>query len=581
MLLVTVDTLRADAVGCYGAGDDARTPRMDRLAAEGIRFDQADASCPLTLPSHTTMLTGLSPAGHGFRDNDPPHPLPPPEHRSFRTLAEDLSGAGYRTAAFVSASVLAARTGLDAGFALYDGPEAAEAGSLKFAERRAAETVEAATAWLRAGDDPFFLWVHIFDPHHPYEAPPAFARGGGPDSPEAYADEVAYADRCVGMLLDAIEDRGVADQTLVIVTSDHGEGLGEHEEATHGYLLYETTLRVPLILRWPGRVTPGTVAAVPVALADIHPTALGAAGLPAPDGPPSLLAPDPDRVLVAETLYGWRHMGWAQLLAARSGSQKVIEGAGSERYDLTSDPREVAPLEAGRPGDPRSAFADELAAYAAVRPAFTSAPGESLPVPESFPYAAGVGRARLALLPPAVNLKLRPPSPSLASRIDEVAGRVGKSDPRSVERDLRSLEADDPGNPTLAFWRGRNAQAEADAAARRGDGISARESAARAAKAFREAFERGLEDAKVVNLLLKNLLLAERLEEAAAVVNREAREIVPDAGTYLMIGAVLQASGNLPEARRMADLAAVKARSDRERRLVSRFRHNLPPVKEE
>ncbi|MHC4470809.1 MAG: sulfatase-like hydrolase/transferase [Planctomycetota bacterium] len=557
VLLVTVDTLRADALGCYGSAS-ARTPRMDRLAAEGTRFSRAEANCPLTLPSHATILTGLLPAEHGLRDNDPPHPLPPAELRDYGTLAETLASEGYETAAFVSASVVAARTGLAQGFTIYDGPAEGEPGALRYAERVGGETAALAAEWIRSARRPFFLWVHLFDPHEPYEPPVAFRSGASPGTPEAYADEVAYADRCVGTLLDALDEAGAEGQTLVVVTSDHGEGLGEHGEPTHGYLLYETTLRVPLVLRWPGRVAEGAVREDLVGLEDVAPTIVGAAG----GSPAGLLGPPAeDRVVVSESLYGWRHMAWAQLFAAQDGrNRKLVRGSARALYDLGVDPREANPLTEEDAG--LGASIDE---YRRIRPAEDGGSDAPEPVP-GLPYLAGVGRGRLDVVPWEQNEKLRPPDPRLAREIDRAKALVARGAAPAAERLLADLEERDPRNPTVAFWRGRNEGS-------RGDHASA-------AKAFSQAFERGLREAKVLDLWLKHLLLGERLEEAGRVIQEVVPEVAPDTGTYLMMAAYHRAVGDVREALLDLDRAAAAARTERERHEVSRFRHNLKAEKD-
>jgi arylsulfatase A-like enzyme len=554
ILLVTVDTLRADALGCYG-NSDARTPRMDRLAAEGLRFTQVGCSCPLTLPSHATILTGLDPAEHGLRDNDPPAPLPPPTHRSFTTLAEDLAAAGYATAAFVSASVVAARTGLAHGFEVYDGPEEGAPGELRYRERIGGETAELAAAWLADAKRPFFLWVHLFDPHDPYRPPVAFRSGAPPGSPEAYADEVAYADRCVGMLLDALEEAGDASSAVTLVTSDHGEGLGEHGEPTHGYLLYETTLRVPLILRWPGKVEEATATRVPTSLARIRATLLAAAGLPTPEGSVSLLEEEPGATFVAESLYGWRLMGWAQLYSARRGDRKLIRGAETELYDLPADPGEISPID-----EPAADLRAALDRYRILAPRTENA-GQVSEEIRGLPYASGIGRSRLVPIPWEENEKRRSPDPLFAAELDRLKARVGREDPGAVRTALLDLAKRDPGNPSIHFWLGR-------ASMNAGDPMEA-------AGHFERAFEAGLSEAKVLDLWLRQLLLAERYDLAEEVIRERVPDVVPDAGTYIMLGSFHLATGDRAEAGRFADLAERIARTGFEKEQVSRFRHNL------
>ncbi|HYH44672.1 MAG TPA: sulfatase, partial [Thermoanaerobaculia bacterium] len=238
LLLVTLDTVRADRLGGYGYAA-AETPTLDRLAREGVRFAAASTNAPLTLPAHASLLTGLLPPRHGLRNNGAGR-LP-----EVPTLAAVLAAAGYRTAAFVSSFVLDRRFGLDRGFAVYDDDVERDAGGgvALDAERRGDRTVERALAWLSAKtpetldrERPFFLWVHLYDAHAPYAPPaPYDSRHRG----RPYDGEIAFADAQVGRLVAELERRGLAGRTLVAVTADHGEALGEHGELTHGLLLYE------------------------------------------------------------------------------------------------------------------------------------------------------------------------------------------------------------------------------------------------------------------------------------------------------------------------------------------------------
>ncbi|MFY9824548.1 MAG: sulfatase, partial [Thermoanaerobaculia bacterium] len=249
LLLVTVDTVRADHLGCYG-DREAVTPFLDRLASEGLRFEAASSTVPLTLPSHATILSGLLPLHHGLRNNGA-GALP----AGTGTLATLLAGdaAHYRTGAFVGAFVLDGRFGLKTGFEVYDDeiPRDPKAGVSLEAERPGREVVDRALTWLKDGDDrkddrPFFLWVHLYDAHAPYTPPPAWA-ARHPGRP--YDGEISEVDEQIGRLLAELDRRGVSGRTVVAVAADHGEALGEHGELTHGLLLYEPTLHVPLLLR--------------------------------------------------------------------------------------------------------------------------------------------------------------------------------------------------------------------------------------------------------------------------------------------------------------------------------------------
>lgn len=344
VLLVSIDTLRADHLGCYGA-TAIETPAIDRLAEEGVRFERAFTSAPLTLPAHWTIHTGREPWRHGVVDNGMAPSAAVTAREELPTLAERFASSGYDTAAFVAAFVLHRSFGLDRGFATYDdGPAADAALEQPFhATAPADERVGRALAWLRQERHrPFFLWLHLFDPHAPYAPPPAF-RTLYPGRP--YDGEVAFVDSQIARLLAALDRLGERERTIVVLLADHGESLGEHGEETHGVLLYDATLRVPLIVRAPGQVPSGTVRHDPVTLADVAPTVLGLAGL-APlrltDGI-DLFATAPSassRQLTAISESPRRRFGWAVLTAVRDDNWKYILGPTSELYDTATDPSE-------------------------------------------------------------------------------------------------------------------------------------------------------------------------------------------------------------------------------------------------
>ncbi len=414
LLLVTLDTLRADRLGCYGRAR-AETPALDALAARGVRFDQAQSAAPLTLPSHATILSGLLPPRHGLRDNGRGS-LP----TDVATLATRLSGAGYRTGAFVGAFVLDRRYGLARGFDLYD-DEIPRRGSALEAERPGSEVVDRALAWLddRPGVEgagvrvPFFAWVHLYDAHTPYEPPEPF-RGRHPGDP--YGGEVATVDAQVARLLAALDRRGETARTLVVIAGDHGESLGEHGELTHGLLLYQGTLRVPLLLSAPGILKPRVVRQ-PVGLADVAPTVAALLGQPlhaasasAPldgrDLSAALVAGEepPAADLYAESRYP-ATFGWSPLLSLRRGGMKYVaattaQPAGSaELYDLAADPGESHDLRADRRRD-ATALAQALAALDAklTKEQRTAAPAsadaESRARLAALGYAAPAGAAQ-------------------------------------------------------------------------------------------------------------------------------------------------------------------------------------------
>jgi arylsulfatase A-like enzyme/Flp pilus assembly protein TadD len=354
VLLVSVDTLRADALGCYG-NRDAATPWIDRLAAEGVRFETAHAHNVVTLPSHANILSGLYPLQHGVRDNT-----------GFRfpadrpTLATLLREKGWRTGAFVSAFVLDSRFGLDRGFEVYDDRLGGRETSTAFQvpERPGPETVAAARRWLESvRGQRWFAFVHLYEPHFPYRPPEPFASRFR-SSP--YEGEVAAADAALGPLLEPLLAAGAAERTLVVFTSDHGESLEEHGEATHGIFAYEATLHVPLILRAPGLFAPRVVRG-PVRHVDVLPTILDALGIEAPSDLPGrsllpLIARPEDEDSEApdsyfESLSPSLNRGWAPLRGVVVGRLKYVDLPVPELYDLAADPSERTNLAASRPRD--------------------------------------------------------------------------------------------------------------------------------------------------------------------------------------------------------------------------------------
>jgi arylsulfatase A-like enzyme/Flp pilus assembly protein TadD len=247
VILITIDTLRADRLGCYGYRK-IETPNIDSITRDGIRFADAVAQCPITLPSHCSILTGTNPIYHGVRDNSG-YRLPSDR----LTLAEVLKQRGYRTGAFVGAYVLDSKTGLNQGFDTYvDGFQTSNRGEtdLSIAQHRAGKVMTSALAWLKkakAGEKSF-AWIHLFDPHAPYDPPPPFSKKYSSDP---YNGEIAYVDSVIGELIAYLKSRSLYPSTLLTIISDHGEGLGEHGEATHGLFLYDSTLRIPWIIKPP------------------------------------------------------------------------------------------------------------------------------------------------------------------------------------------------------------------------------------------------------------------------------------------------------------------------------------------
>ena len=343
VILVTVDTLRADRIGCYGH-PLVKTPTMDAFAASGIRFEDCIAQVPLTLPSHTTILTGTLPIHHGVRDNG--GFVVPSE---LVTMAESFKARGYATSAFVAAYVLDSKWGLDQGFDTYFDKfdlSRFEKISLGEVQRPANEVLDEALGWLeRNKDGRFFAWIHLYDPHTPYAPPEPFA-GEYPQSP--YLGEIAFTDSQLARLKDFIDHSGLADRTFLVLAGDHGESLGEHQEQTHGFFVYQAALHVPLIVVTPFAGLRGVTSGETVGLVDILPTVCDMTGIPVPAGVqgrslvPSFFRPgaETDRLAYAETFYPRYHYGWSDLRSVQDGRFKLILAPVPELYDLDRDPGE-------------------------------------------------------------------------------------------------------------------------------------------------------------------------------------------------------------------------------------------------
>jgi choline-sulfatase len=379
ILLITLDTVRADRFGAYGY-KAASTPTIDRLADEGVRFDDATSQAPLTAPAHAAMLTGHYPGRLGIRNNGS---TAIPE--SSLTLAEALKGAGYRTGAFIGAFVVDRAYGFGQGFDRFDADFKGFRQEIKGqVQRRASEVIDPAMAWIGTGPagTPFFAWVHLYDAHTPYDAPAPFA---AQFKGRAYDGEIAYVDAQVGRLVAMLRSSGTLDRTIVVVIGDHGEALGEHGEEDHGIFLYESVMRVPWIVRAPGissRVISEQVRGI-----DLMPTVLELAGVPPgeridggsvvalmrggsrTDPPPSY----------SETWYPQLHFGWSRLRALRVGEWKYIDAPKPELYDLRTDMAEKKNVLADR-SNVAARMAGELEA---IEKSFGAAATQASPQPDA------------------------------------------------------------------------------------------------------------------------------------------------------------------------------------------------------
>ena len=352
VILISVDTLRADHLPAYGYRG-VETPNLDALRRDGILYDNAYAHVPLTLPSHAAIFTGLLPPQNGVRDNLGYALGPTPA-----TLAAFLAEKGYATGGAVSSIVLSHATGISRGFEFYeDAVEPTKVNqTLSRVQRRGNETAAFLTDWIGGrGGKPFFAFLHLFEPHSPYEPPEPFrSRYALP-----YDGEIARSDEIVGAFLKSLKDRGLYDRSIVIFLSDHGEGLGDHGEDEHGVLLYREAIRVPLILKLPGRRHAGATVQGPVGLTDVFPTVAALAGFTIPpdlagqpltegvSGAPK--AAGASRRIYSETLYPRLHLGWSDLASLVDDRNHYIESPRPELYDLVADPGEKRDLSAGLP----------------------------------------------------------------------------------------------------------------------------------------------------------------------------------------------------------------------------------------
>jgi arylsulfatase A-like enzyme/Flp pilus assembly protein TadD len=363
VVVITIDTLRPDHLHCYGYSR-IETPTIDRIASSGALFENGVTQTPLTPPSHASIFTGLNPPSHKVRDTGG-FILSP----STPTLASLLEQRGWDTAAFISSAVLKKRFGFEHGFAVYDDKMPRPGNRqevLEDAERRAGDTVNHAVEWLDSrGEKPFFLWVHLYDPHTPYDPPSPF-REQYKDRP--YDGEIAYADRELGRLMESLRRKSPPEKTLVAVLSDHGESLGEHGEFSHGVFLYDSTLRIAFLISGPG-VPPGLRVTPQARTIDLLPTILDLMGSAAPAGVEGVsLVPlfsgkdATTAVSYAETLFPKINLGWAELRAIRTNQWKYIRAPRPELYDLSRDPRETNNVLAEHPYEVRKLEAQLAAA---------------------------------------------------------------------------------------------------------------------------------------------------------------------------------------------------------------------------
>ncbi|HEX2642837.1 MAG TPA: sulfatase-like hydrolase/transferase, partial [Thermoanaerobaculia bacterium] len=362
VIVISIDTLRADRLPAYGYRK-VETPALDRFRADAILCERAYSHYPMTLPSHVSILTGQLPPVHGVRDNVG-YPLKAAEHPYLPRL---LKQAGYETGAAVSSYVLRGETGLAEGFDFYDDHfQAAPGATADTVQRRGDDTARAALDWIRGrAGKPFFFFFHIYEPHFPYEPQEPFAARYA----DRYDGEVATADRIVGDFLEELRRLGIYDKALIVVLSDHGEGLGDHGEYQHAIFVYRETIQVPLLIKLPGARQGGSTVQATTQLADVFPTVADALGLDLPKNQnlagASILGllkeggqTAPDRQVYSESYYARIHYGWSELTALRQGRHTYIDAPEPELYDTAADP-----------GETRNVLTQDRRTYGAMRQA--------------------------------------------------------------------------------------------------------------------------------------------------------------------------------------------------------------------
>jgi arylsulfatase A-like enzyme len=342
VILISIDTLRADHLPAYGYRQ-VETPNIDGLRRDSVLFERVYSHCPMTLPSHASMFTGSLPTEHEVRNNIGYRF----EGERFRTLAEELRERGYAAGAAVSSYVLRSDTGIDDGFEFYeDSIAVAAAGATSEHQRSGRETLRHALAWIQEHrEQPFFFFLHLYEPHAPYDPPEPFKSR----YPSAYDGEIAEADAIVGELIRSLKASGLYDPAILILTSDHGEGLSDHGEDQHGILLYREALWVPLLVKLPGSHQADSISrdsiSRPRPLAHLFGTVLRLVGIDLPSRPPSWFDTGTEaRPIYAETLYPRIHLGWSELRSLIDGRYHYIEGPAPELYDLERDPGETTNL---------------------------------------------------------------------------------------------------------------------------------------------------------------------------------------------------------------------------------------------
>jgi len=537
VVVVTIDTLRADHLRCYGYRE-IETANVDRIAQNGVLFENAVAQTPLTPPSHASIFTGLYPTAHHVRGNGGFILRP-----SITTLATILQQQGWDTAAFISSVSLKRVFGLNQGFAVYDDQMPKPGKGQEFvadAERPAGQTVDRALSWLEAqSGKPFFLWVHVFDPHVPYN-PPAPFRNQYKDRP--YDGEIAYADHELGRLFDVVSKKSSPGKTLIAVLSDHGESLGDHGEYSHGVFVYDSTLRIAFMMSGPG-IPAGLRVKQQARTVDLLPTVLELMG----GRPPTLVhgvsltpfftgknaATD---VSYTETLYPKINMGWAELRAIRTNRWKYIFAPKPELYDLSKDPTETNNVIQSNAAEAQKLQA-ELAAIAGKgteKVETSTVDQRTLAQLRSLGYLSGVSQPTFELKGKGVDPKDRL---GVLKALEEADGTQSHLPfPRRIEL-LRQALKQDPTNPTLYYSLGRNCER----AGRDAEAIDV----------YRAAIRNGVESGWLHSQVGDFLVRSGRKTEAIAEYERAIQLDPADTGTQVNLATAYVETGRLEDAERI------------------------------
>jgi arylsulfatase A-like enzyme/predicted Zn-dependent protease len=526
VIIISIDTLRADRLPAYGY-QGVETPALDALRTDGVLFTNAYAQVPLTLPSHAGIFTGLLPTEHGVRNNIG-YRLDGAKHP---TIASTLKNHGYATGGAISAYVLRSATGIAEGFDFYDDAIAARPGAAQGSlQRVGGETSRILRQWIDGVKaKPFFAFLHIFEPHAPYSPPQPFALRYA----DAYDGEIAASDAIVGEFIAGLKEQGLYDRSLIVLLSDHGEGLGQHGEPEHGVFVYREAIHVPLIVKLPGRARAGEVVDRPVALSDVAPTILELTGTKAPGGLSLFAKTDIRRPIYSESYYGRIHLGWSELRSLIDGKHHYIEAPRPELYDLTADPRET-----------NNILSDQRRTYAQMR-------NELAAIPASFGGPENVSaeeRARLAALgylgSSAGETTGALPDPK--DRIGEIAAMIDATrlvTSNRVEDGLAALRAIVEKNPRLA-----------DAWTQMGQTLEREGRHQEAAETYRKAIELNPGLASEFALSLSSTLLhLDRYDEAEA--HARLAESANPGRMHLLLGRIALERRDFDRAEREARLA--------------------------